>query len=123
MAAPPQVTPLVLDTRTGAWAWSDLWKKNEEEKLKNMKQDVVAGDPVATEVRDPVDKIGVAPKLISLVPATEVSCGAHSAPTCAECPMGRGAVFCNGNCTWCAISQSCVAAADSPACQGASFGT
>mmetsp|Transcript_26429 Transcript_26429/g.30436 ORF Transcript_26429/g.30436 Transcript_26429/m.30436 type:complete len:264 (-) Transcript_26429:352-1143(-) len=29
-----------------------------------------------------------------------VSCGGHSAATCAECPMGNGAAWCNGDCAW-----------------------
>ena len=29
-----------------------------------------------------------------------VSCGMHDAPTCAECPQGHGAVWCNGDCSW-----------------------
>ena len=30
----------------------------------------------------------------------EVSCGNHRAPSCAECPQGNGAVWCNGECEW-----------------------
>jgi len=30
----------------------------------------------------------------------EVSCGNHNAPSCAECPQGNGAVWCNGECEW-----------------------
>ena len=33
-------------------------------------------------------------------PINGVSCGGHSAPTCAECPQGNGAVWCNGQCGW-----------------------
>ena len=29
-----------------------------------------------------------------------VNCGNHDAPTCAECPQGHGAVWCNGDCSW-----------------------
>merc|ERR1712048_242604 len=29
-----------------------------------------------------------------------VSCGGHFAPTCAECPQGNGAAWCNGECIW-----------------------
>ena len=29
-----------------------------------------------------------------------VSCGNHQAATCAECPQGNGAGWCNGDCTW-----------------------
>jgi len=32
--------------------------------------------------------------------AGNVSCGAHSAGTCAECPQARGATWCNGDCWW-----------------------
>jgi len=30
----------------------------------------------------------------------DVSCGGHSAATCADCPQGNGAAWCNGECTW-----------------------
>ena len=30
----------------------------------------------------------------------KVSCGNHDASTCAECPQGNGAVWCNGDCSW-----------------------
>ena len=33
-------------------------------------------------------------------PIDGVSCGGHSAPTCAECPRGNGAGWCNGQCDW-----------------------
>jgi len=29
-----------------------------------------------------------------------VSCGGHYASSCAECPQGNGAAWCNGDCTW-----------------------
>ena len=31
---------------------------------------------------------------------TKISCGNHEAATCAECPQGHGAGWCNGVCTW-----------------------
>ena len=31
---------------------------------------------------------------------TSVSCGNHEAASCAECPQGNGAGWCNGVCTW-----------------------
>ena len=30
----------------------------------------------------------------------EVSCGNHRAFSCAKCPQGNGAVWCNGDCFW-----------------------
>jgi len=40
---------------------------------------------------------------------TTVSCGNHWADTCAECPQGNGAAWCNGDCTWqdneCVLSE------------------
>jgi len=30
----------------------------------------------------------------------EVSCGNHRASSCAECPQGNGASWCNGECEW-----------------------
>jgi hypothetical protein len=37
-----------------------------------------------------------------------VSCGGHSASTCAECPQGNGAAWCNGECHWDDASSGCV---------------
>ena len=31
---------------------------------------------------------------------TTVSCGGHFSPTCADCPQGNGAGWCNGDCIW-----------------------
>merc|ERR1712166_13749 len=31
---------------------------------------------------------------------SSVSCGGHTAPSCADCPQGKGADWCNGACTW-----------------------
>ena len=30
----------------------------------------------------------------------KVNCGNHNAPTCADCPQGNGAFWCNGDCEW-----------------------
>jgi hypothetical protein len=32
--------------------------------------------------------------------ASKVSCGNHRATSCACCPQGHGATWCNGECTW-----------------------
>lgn len=32
--------------------------------------------------------------------AAGVSCGAHTAGSCGQCPMGNGAAWCNGDCQW-----------------------
>jgi len=40
---------------------------------------------------------GPLPKTIT---ETKVSCGSHEASTCAECPQGNGAGWCNGDCEW-----------------------
>merc|ERR1712166_1695637 len=31
---------------------------------------------------------------------SSVSCGGHTAASCADCPQGNGAAWCNGACTW-----------------------
>merc|ERR1719464_2416823 len=31
---------------------------------------------------------------------TDVLCGGHRAPTCADCPQGHGSSWCNGDCIW-----------------------
>ena len=52
------------------------------------------------------------------IPAAQgVSCGAHSADSCIECPQGKGALWCKGECMWNAVTDSCV---DSAADCGAS---
>ena len=38
--------------------------------------------------------------LLSPVICGAVNCGGHSASTCAECPQGNGAAWCNGECKW-----------------------
>jgi len=35
-----------------------------------------------------------------------VNCGAHQAQSCADCPQGNGAYWCNGDCVW--INDHCV---------------
>ena len=36
----------------------------------------------------------------TIEPSTPVSCGQHTAASCAECPQGQGASWCNGDCAW-----------------------
>ena len=38
----------------------------------------------------------------------DVICGGHSASTCADCPQGNGASWCNGACKWESTSSTCV---------------
>ncbi len=37
---------------------------------------------------------------------SQVSCGGHSATTCAQCPQGNGSAWCNGDCMW--VDGACV---------------
>ena len=41
-----------------------------------------------------------------------VSCGPHEAASCPDCPQGRGASWCQGDCVWssagCTSSMSCI---------------
>ena len=39
-------------------------------------------------------------KLIKDVFIGSVSCGKHKANTCADCPQGKGANWCHGDCQW-----------------------
>ncbi len=39
--------------------------------------------------------------------SASVSCGGHSAATCALCPQGNGAAWCNGDCVWNYADFSC----------------
>jgi len=36
-----------------------------------------------------------------------VNCGNHDAPTCADCPQGNGASWCNGECEWSNENEAC----------------
>lgn len=36
-----------------------------------------------------------------------VKCGGHYAHTCAECPQGKGAEWCNGDCSWSSENNTC----------------
>ena len=37
----------------------------------------------------------------------EVVCGGHNAATCADCPQGNGAAWCNGECRWDTSTSQC----------------
>merc|ERR1719491_714299 len=37
-----------------------------------------------------------------------VQCGNHFAATCAECPQGNGAAWCNDDCKWSSSTSTCV---------------
>jgi len=41
------------------------------------------------------------------VAMVQVSCGGHFANSCAECPQGNGAAWCNGDCKWNSVYSSC----------------
>jgi len=43
---------------------------------------------------------GDAVKIFTNAPTGGVSCGQHHAPSCEQCPAGRGASYCNGQCQW-----------------------
>jgi hypothetical protein len=45
-------------------------------------------------------------------PTTNVSCGGHFASSCAECPQGNGAAWCNGDCIW--VNNQCQESNSSP---------
>merc|ERR1712179_39457 len=51
---------------------------------------------------NPMKESTLAILLLSLgvAPSDLVSCGGHKAPTCALCPLGNGAWWCNGDCVW-----------------------
>ena len=44
-------------------------------------------------------------KLINAIFLDSVSCGKHKATTCADCPQGNGASWCNGDCQW--VNEQC----------------
>mmetsp|Transcript_2652 Transcript_2652/g.5665 ORF Transcript_2652/g.5665 Transcript_2652/m.5665 type:complete len:456 (+) Transcript_2652:2-1369(+) len=41
-------------------------------------------------------------------PNVEVNCGGHRAASCKDCPQGKGASRCNGECAWREKDQTCV---------------
>ena len=44
-------------------------------------------------------------KLIKVVFIGSMSCGRHKAKTCADCPQGKGANWCHGDCQW--VNERC----------------
>ena len=38
--------------------------------------------------------------------SSPISCGGHEAATCADCPQGNGAAWCNGDCLW--MNNQCI---------------
>jgi hypothetical protein len=47
---------------------------------------------------------------------TDVSCGNHNAASCALCPEGNGATWCNGECEWDAVAAECVMPVSTGSC-------
>jgi len=45
---------------------------------------------------------------------SSVSCGGHSAQSCADCPQGNGASWCNGDCAW--MNGQCMSSASTCQC-------
>ena len=45
-----------------------------------------------------------------------VSCGHHRANTCGACTQGNGASWCNGECSWCEATKTCISQDDT--CNG-----
>ena len=45
--------------------------------------------------------------MVTASAAAEVVCGGHKAPTCADCPQGNGAAWCNGECRWDSSTSQC----------------
>jgi len=41
-----------------------------------------------------------------------VTCGNHKASSCNECPQGKGASWCNGDCFWCIVRNECISNTD-----------
>jgi hypothetical protein len=63
---------------------------------------LIGGNDCSTAMRDLME--GYAPSYTSSDSSSEmethVVCGAHTAPSCAECPMGNGPSWCDGQCQW-----------------------
>ena len=50
-------------------------------------------------------------------PKKSVICGGHKAASCELCPQGNGEAWCNGECSWCGDTRTCLAKdAFCPAC-------
>lgn len=43
---------------------------------------------------------------IAPYPGTQVSCGKHTSDCCGNCDQGRGAAWCNGDCTWTGVCSA-----------------
>jgi hypothetical protein len=50
--------------------------------------------------RGPSPAVQPSPAPTPVAPTQVVSCGSHTAASCAECPQGNGAGWCNGDCSW-----------------------
>ena len=55
---------------------------------------------VPAKTERPVPSSSSSLKTRALQQQQQVSCGGHYAPSCAECPQGNGAAWCNGDCKW-----------------------
>lgn len=99
---PPPLTP------GGTNAEQVARKDSQIEKEDQAKAQVKIASGVRGEAKAAVDHHAV----------TEVVCGGHSAPSCAQCPQGNGAGWCHGDCIWCADKEECMNKSDfCPQCQ------
>ena len=67
---------------------------------------------IRVEGHDPFEQFVICTQCLFL-PASlqnqQVTCGSHKALSCELCPQGHGKDWCNGDCSWCESSATCVA--------------
>jgi len=91
-------------------AWCNgqcIWRNNqciheEDEPTRSpTKSPVSTSSPTESPTKSPVSTPSPTESPTKAPVSTPaVSCGSHFAPTCAECPQGNGAAWCNGECVW-----------------------
>ena len=74
-----------------------LWVQLQTLLLASLIRCVLAGVQLLAR---PLPPLPLALALALTLTAGSVSCGNHQAATCAECPQGHGAAWCNGQCSW-----------------------
>ena len=83
------------DLQVGKWVENQAQKDDHPKQIKYVKE-----KSLLWSVEEKKEEGGTKSKPPPPTQANGVSCGSHSATTCAECPQGRGKNWCNGDCSW-----------------------
>ena len=93
----PEICGWVKACRNTLW-----WPDNETEEAAMA----VAGRDFGRSDLVPMFEFNLSESADQVSPVeAKVSCGNHFASTCADCPQGNGAAWCNGDCIWTAIED------------------